>query len=207
MRTTSSLLLVSLLLSVTVPFAEAAPTRVPAQKGLAEYCMWIKLALKKGESVQPSPENENKFALSIDMLTKGSALCDAMLATSSPAAVPSAQTNNGQRGMLGYCFLIQTALKKGASVVPNEENMDRFNLSIDVLTKADALCDAMLTPAPSPLLQKGLFAYCLLIDLALKASETVLPSEENQGKLDATVDLLKKASAICASMQTKNVAP
>jgi hypothetical protein len=199
-QATSSILLVSLLLTVAAPFAEAAPTRVPTQKGMVEYCLLIKLALKKAETVKPSAENQSKFALSIDMLTKANALCDAMLGTQS-VATTSVDQPQRQQGLLGYCFLIETALKKGGSVVPSEQNQSKFALSIDMLTKANALCDAMLAPTEPP--QKGLVGYCLIIDFALKASESVVPSAENETRFDATVDLLKKASALCGAMQSK----
>ncbi len=46
-------------------------------------------------------------------------------------------------GMMGYCMQIKEALKKGQSVTPSAANADKFNLSIDFLTKANALCEAM----------------------------------------------------------------
>jgi hypothetical protein len=132
-QATSSILLVSLLLTVAAPFAEAAPTRVPTQKGMVEYCLLIKLALKKAETVKPSAENQSKFALSIDMLTKANALCDAMLAPTEPP----------QKGLVGYCLIIDFALKASESVVPSAENETRFDATVDLLKKASALCGAM----------------------------------------------------------------
>jgi hypothetical protein len=102
--------------------------------------------------------------------------------------------------MVGYCFLIRAALNKSIDVVPSEQNQDKFNLSVDVITKTDALCGAMLTPPPP---QKGLFGYCTLINIALKLSESVMPSQENQNRFDLTVDLLKKASALCGAMKAQ----
>lgn len=200
MRTSSSLLLLSLLLSVAAPLVEAAPaSRVPVQKGMVAYCTWIKLALKKGETVKPSTENQDKFSLSMDVLTKANALCDAMLTTEPAPTALAELPAQVQQGLQGYCFLIQTALKKGGSVQPSAENADRFNLSIDMLTKADALCDAMLTPPSEQ--PKGLWGYCLLIDFAVKVSESVIPGPTHQTRFDATVDLLKKAAALCEAMR------
>jgi hypothetical protein len=106
--------------------------------------------------VQPNSDNTDRFYLSVDMLTKANALCDAMLSAPSPTTTSSVDTQKIQQGMVGYCFLIRAALNKSIDVVPSEQNQDKFNLSVDVITKTDALCGAMLTPPPP---QKGLFGY------------------------------------------------
>lgn len=84
MRTIASLFLATFLLVLTAPVADAAVPRLRQRpdKGLIGYCVLIKMALKKGESVTPSADNQDRFDLSISMLTKASALCDAMLDTS-----------------------------------------------------------------------------------------------------------------------------
>lgn len=52
-------------------------------------------------------------------------------------------------GMMGYCMQIKVALQKGQSITPSAANADKFNLSIDFLTKANALCEAMKAEQPS----------------------------------------------------------
>ncbi len=46
-------------------------------------------------------------------------------------------------GVKGYCKMIHAALQIGQSITPDSDSADKFNSSIDFLTKADALCGAI----------------------------------------------------------------
>ncbi len=46
-------------------------------------------------------------------------------------------------GVKEYCKMVHVALQKGMSITPDSGSAERFNASIDFLTKADALCAAI----------------------------------------------------------------
>ncbi len=64
------------------------PLKFPKGKGGGEYCQMIKAALKKGTSMTPPANDADKFNLTIDLLTKASALCDAMKENQQSSAGP-----------------------------------------------------------------------------------------------------------------------
>ncbi len=63
--------------------------------------------------------------------------------SSSTSALKLKQIKKQKKDMDDYCKAINTTLVKGGKLTPNEANATHFNMTIDLLTKASALCGAM----------------------------------------------------------------
>lgn len=58
---------------------------------------------------------------------------------------PKAKLTASQQSRLkNYCKDIAKLLNRAASIAPTADQQSQFNLSVDMLTKADALCASML---------------------------------------------------------------
>ena len=78
--------------------SSSAPKLKPAKKQkkeLDDYCKAINATLAKGGAITPSDANVTQFSMTIDLLTKASALCGAMQATTQDAASSSSSSSTG----------------------------------------------------------------------------------------------------------------
>jgi hypothetical protein len=140
-------------LSILTAFLVAAPTFTSAATLLNRPAGVLKLPATSSSSMSSesssSVTSESSSSVSSSSSSSWSVtpLIDMSSSSTSSSSVKSLPKLNKPapkpKSIDAYCTLIKNALEKGIATTPDPINAQKFNASIDFLTKAAALCKAM----------------------------------------------------------------